>query len=288
MAGALTASLSAFEGIGTIVAIESSMRSPRKIFPRLMGCAIALVLVILCGFGTACYGYFGAETKQAITLNLSRGSNLVLTLWSFILVSILLTFPLQAFPIFLAVEDVWTIDHRILFLLRRAAITACCTGDAAAAAAADGGGCGGGDGIAVECCVVHHYLLFTTHVTSCALMSPLRCCLSRSEFICVRAAAPNFNTDFMFYPKTLLQVCGRNQWLHRLRLAALRHPMRNRPETERARNGCSSPTHCVFAPFFTSCLQGSLLWWRCVVVALLGIGGGVFSLKLAIQNIAGK
>ena len=130
------------------------MRSPRKIFPRLMGCAIALVLVILCGFGTACYGYFGAETKQAITLNLSRGvsgSDLVLTLWSFILVSILLTFPLQAFPIFLAVEDVWTIDHRILFLLRRAAITACCTGDAAAAAAAAAdGGCDCGDSIAVE------------------------------------------------------------------------------------------------------------------------------------------
>ena len=163
---ALTASRSAFEGIGTIVAIESSMRSPRKIFPRLMACAIALVLVILCGFGTACYGYFGPETKQAITLNLSRGSDLVLALWSFILVSILLTFPLQAFPIFLAVEDVWTIDHRILFLLRRAAITACCTGDAAAAA--NGGGDGGAT--AVVCCVVHHCLLFTTHVTACALM----------------------------------------------------------------------------------------------------------------------
>ena len=130
-----------------------------------MGCAIALVLVILCGFGTACYGYFGAETKQAITLNLSRGSDLVLALWSFILVSILLTFPLQAFPIFLAVEDVWTIDHRILFLLRRAAITACCTGDAAAAAAA-------ADGIAVECCVVHIIycsLPTSLHVRSCLL-----------------------------------------------------------------------------------------------------------------------
>jgi hypothetical protein len=50
-------SCSAFEGIGTIVAIESSMRSPRKHFPRLMAVAISCVLVILCGFGTACYGY---------------------------------------------------------------------------------------------------------------------------------------------------------------------------------------------------------------------------------------
>ncbi len=119
---------SAFEGIGTIVAIESSMRSPRKHFPRLIAVAISSVLVILCGFGTACYGYFGAETKQVITLNLSDGSHLVVALWSFILVSILLTFPLQVFPIFLAVEDVWYLENRTLFLLRRAAITACCTG----------------------------------------------------------------------------------------------------------------------------------------------------------------
>lgn len=131
------------------------MRSPRKHFPRLIAVAITCVLFILCGFGTACYGYFGDETKQVITLNLSDGSGLIVALYSFILVSILLTFPLQVFPIFLAVEDVWyatcfsTIPHcdvlrrfvtnRFLFLLRRAAITAFCTGNYVAGAAQDAG-----------------------------------------------------------------------------------------------------------------------------------------------------
>ena len=105
------------------------MRSSRQHFPRLIAIAISSVLVILCGFGTACYGYFGPETKQVITLNLSDGSFLVVALWWFILLSILLTFPLQVFPIFISVEDVWFIEHRILFLFRRAAITACCTGN---------------------------------------------------------------------------------------------------------------------------------------------------------------
>jgi amino acid permease len=75
-----TPTFSAFEGIGTIVAIESSMRSPRHHFPRLIAVAIACVLVILCGFGTACYGFFGLDTKQVITLNLSDGSSLVVAL----------------------------------------------------------------------------------------------------------------------------------------------------------------------------------------------------------------
>jgi amino acid permease len=128
---------SAFEGIGTIVAIESSMRSPRKHFPRLIAVAISSVLVILCGFGTACFAYFGPDTKQVITLNLPDGSPLVVALWWFILVSILLTFPLQVFPIFISMEDVWVVEHRILFLLRRAAITASCTGIAHAVCADD-------------------------------------------------------------------------------------------------------------------------------------------------------
>ncbi len=34
------------------------------------------------------------------------------------------------FPIFLALEDAWFVQTRVLFLLRRAAITACCTGNA--------------------------------------------------------------------------------------------------------------------------------------------------------------
>lgn len=47
--------------------------------------------------------------------------------------------------------------------------------------------------------------------------------------------------------------------------------------------------HSLAASFpvilLTCALQGSLLWWRCVIVALLGSGGGLFALKLAIQNI---
>jgi amino acid permease len=112
------------------------MRSPRHHFPRLIAVAIASVLVILCGFGTACYGFFGLDTKQVITLNLSDGSSLVVALWWFIFVSILLTFPLQVFPIFISVEDIWSIEHRALFLLRRVAITALCTGSTPAASAA--------------------------------------------------------------------------------------------------------------------------------------------------------
>jgi hypothetical protein len=39
---------------------------------------------------------------------------------------------------------------------------------------------------------------------------------------------------------------------------------------------------------FTSLSQGTLLWWRCVTVALIGICGGVFALKLSIQSIVVK
>jgi hypothetical protein len=44
--------------------------------------------------------------------------------------------------------------------------------------------------------------------------------------------------------------------------------------------------YTLVQPVLTDVLQGSMLWWRCVTVALLGICGGVFALKLSIESIA--
>lgn len=234
----LRISSSAFEGIGTIVAIESSMRSPRKYFPRLMALAIASVLVILCGFGTACYGYFGVDTKQAITLNLSDGSSLVVALWSFILVSILLTFPLQVFPIFLAVEDVWHVEHRVVFLMRRAAITAACTGNA------------GLLGVSALSCTLYRVGIAYTAQNSFAFVGAINGSVGCALLLFVIPCAIDLKLN--------------------------------------AHATVPIPSPRIAFRWFFTVHQGSLLWWRCVLVALLGICGGSFSLKLAIQSIVAK
>ena len=259
---------SAFEGIGTIVAIESSMRSPRKHFPRLIAVAISSVLVILCGFGTACYGYFGAETKQVITLNLSDGSHLVVALWSFILVSILLTFPLQVFPIFLAVEDVWCLDNRTLFLLRRAAITASCTGCYPATAAA----------AEAVIPVTRHCNIgqrFSVDAKAALIPRPTHSIhpgiayMAQNSFAYVGAINGSVGCALLLFVIP----------------SAIDLKLKEHATVKQPQHCCA----CVHVwPRFSPCfLQGSLLWWRCVVVALLGVGGGLFALKLSIQNIVG-
>lgn len=188
----------------------------------------------------------------------------MVALWSFILVSILLTFPLQVFPIFLALEDAWFVQNRVLFLLRRAAITACCT-------------CNVPTLPSLNLSFAFYFLPFrytlfdiAIYFLSLTTFSCIRCGVLGSRFIC---------------------LCGGHQWIRRLCLVAFCHSLCNRPEIERACHGQpSSRCRTASSPaiFLTLTMQGSLLWWRCIIVALLGSGGGLFALKLAIQNIVGE
>ncbi|XP_064602591.1 uncharacterized protein LOC135468322 isoform X2 [Liolophura sinensis] len=90
----------AFEGIGTIIPIESSMEGNRHNFPFFLHAAVFLLSFILSVFGILGYLRFGEFAEQMINSNIrplespiSRIVNVTLCL------GILLTFPLQMYPV---------------------------------------------------------------------------------------------------------------------------------------------------------------------------------------------
>ena len=101
---------SAFEGIGTIIPIESSMKGNRAAYPQMLRAAITLVALILGrlrgdathfwhlmvhSFGILGYLKYGAHVDQIITQELSQTSIVVKCIRAFLVVGISCTFPLQ-------------------------------------------------------------------------------------------------------------------------------------------------------------------------------------------------
>ncbi|XP_028406582.1 amino acid transporter AVT3B-like [Dendronephthya gigantea] len=94
----------AYEGIGTIIPIEASMKENRPNFRKYLHCAISLVSIILGTFGIFGYIHFSDEVEQIISDNLPYGT-LSIVVQITLCIGILFTFPLQIFPVVQIAEN---------------------------------------------------------------------------------------------------------------------------------------------------------------------------------------
>ncbi|XP_025090595.1 proton-coupled amino acid transporter 1-like [Pomacea canaliculata] len=95
---------SALEGIGTVLPIEASMAENRHNFPVFLLAGLTIVVVVDVGVSVLGYLSFGSSTAQIITLNLQAASPPGVAVNAFLLVGVMLTFPLMAFPVVQLVE----------------------------------------------------------------------------------------------------------------------------------------------------------------------------------------
>lgn len=105
--------VTAFEGIGLILPIESSMANPEK-FPFVLSLSMAAITALFVSVGVIGYSAFGANVKSIIILNLPQSNiavQLIMVLYS---IAVFLTAPLQLFPAIKIAE--LTIFNSRLFL----------------------------------------------------------------------------------------------------------------------------------------------------------------------------
>ncbi|KAL3876043.1 hypothetical protein ACJMK2_033929 [Sinanodonta woodiana] len=95
---------SAFEGIGLIIPIEASMDNNRHNFRLFLYGAIVCLSVLLSTFGCLGYMRFGDNVKQMLNTNIPSSSTVFFAVNICICFGILLTFPLQMFPVIELIE----------------------------------------------------------------------------------------------------------------------------------------------------------------------------------------
>jgi len=95
-----TVVLSCFEGIGTVLPVESTMASGRHNYPFMLHGVVAFTALFLGVFGLAGLLRFGADdVEQIATENLPSGSFVGQAVRGCLCVAILFTYPLQVFPV---------------------------------------------------------------------------------------------------------------------------------------------------------------------------------------------
>ncbi|CEP63902.1 Avt4p LALA0_S09e05050g [Lachancea lanzarotensis] len=94
----------AFEGIGLIIPVQSSMKHPEK-FPMVLGSVIITATVLFLTVATLGYLSYGKDIQTVILLNLPQDSILVNLIQFFYCLAIMLSTPLQLFPAFAIVES---------------------------------------------------------------------------------------------------------------------------------------------------------------------------------------
>lgn len=82
-----------------ILPIEASMEGNRHNFAKFLYGAVALLTLILGGFGVLGYVRFGLDVQQMINANIPPGGALSLAVNTCLCVGVLLTFPLMMFPV---------------------------------------------------------------------------------------------------------------------------------------------------------------------------------------------
>jgi proton-coupled amino acid transporter len=90
-------SIFAFEGIGLILPIQSSMAQPEK-FSRLLYAVMFLITVVFATVGALSYATFGDTTKTEIISNFPQDSKVVNVVQLFYSIAILIGTPVQLFP----------------------------------------------------------------------------------------------------------------------------------------------------------------------------------------------
>ncbi|XP_031571847.1 amino acid transporter AVT3C-like [Actinia tenebrosa] len=96
---------SSYEGMGTLIPIETSMGDNRKRYPLYLHLAIGIISLILGGFGIAGYLVYGDTTEQISTQMLPQGQPLVIIVQILLCLAILFTYPLQLYPITEVIES---------------------------------------------------------------------------------------------------------------------------------------------------------------------------------------
>ncbi|KXJ92868.1 transmembrane amino acid transporter protein-domain-containing protein [Microdochium bolleyi] len=86
-----------FEGIGLIIPIQESMKTPSK-FPKVMFYVMIIITVIFITMGGVSYAAYGSHTETVVLLNLPQDSKLVNGVQLLYSLAILLSTPLQIFP----------------------------------------------------------------------------------------------------------------------------------------------------------------------------------------------
>lgn len=95
----------AYEGIGTVIPIESSMAENRPRFPLYLHLALGIVSSILGSFGMLGYTIYGSNVPQIVTDTLQTGVMAQLVRVTLI-VAVLMTYPLQLYPVIEIAESI--------------------------------------------------------------------------------------------------------------------------------------------------------------------------------------
>lgn len=93
-----------FEGIGLIIPIQESMKKPAQFGPVLAGVMIAITIVFV-SMGTLCYAAYGSNVQTVVILNLPQDSKFVNGVQLLYSLAILLSTPLQLFPVIRILEN---------------------------------------------------------------------------------------------------------------------------------------------------------------------------------------
>uniref|UniRef100_A0A0L8GXY0 Amino acid transporter transmembrane domain-containing protein n=1 Tax=Octopus bimaculoides TaxID=37653 RepID=A0A0L8GXY0_OCTBM len=96
---------SAFEGIGTIIPIESSMDGNRHNFSKFLNGAILIVSFILLVLGLFGYLRFGSHVNQLINLSLIHSGLGAHLLNACLIVAVICTYPLMIYPVLQMIEN---------------------------------------------------------------------------------------------------------------------------------------------------------------------------------------
>ncbi|KAJ7944044.1 Amino acid transporter like [Quillaja saponaria] len=92
----------AFEGIGTVLPLESEAKNKEK-FGKVLALSMTFISLIFGGFGALGYFAFGEETKDIITTNLGQGLISILVQLG-LCINLFFTFPLMMNPVIEVVE----------------------------------------------------------------------------------------------------------------------------------------------------------------------------------------
>lgn len=128
------ASIFTFEGIGLIIPIHASMRSPEK-FEPLLAIVMLIITCIFTSIGALCYATFGSRTEIEVINNFPQTSKLVNAVQFMYALAVLIGNPVQLFPAMRILEarifgyrsgkkDLWTKWKKNLF--RTGLVMVCC------------------------------------------------------------------------------------------------------------------------------------------------------------------
>lgn len=93
-----------YEGIGLVIPIESSMKRPQNYLPVLYS-AIAVISIFYLSFGAIGYIGFGNHINEIITSELPNGVPLTYAVQGALVFALIMTFPVQLFPVIGIIEE---------------------------------------------------------------------------------------------------------------------------------------------------------------------------------------